>query len=320
MVFALRSSDAGPISGNHSGRPYHVFDDSDDEAIYLTAREWQGGHFPDEPVIWPTSDGIIGWDIFTDPNRSLDRPEAVAYDVQGNTLYVYWDMENDDYALIADENDVPAGLTKVYYREWTENRPLSIGNNGIPVGGIADRQHALLTEFDLLRPGRYGLDPNHLVSACIELTIDRIIDMSLSGNNMALLPSALYVNAFEGDGVLGRFENAQEDFERIDHENADAIVWLTMDGTPDGDPITDFSLSWYKLVEPGLGEPFTIRIDVTESMRRMLDEGADFAGYVISASSDGEFCLASLDLIDDTNDKSHLPTLVLVADFYGQDP
>lgn len=315
MVFALQSSDAGPVSGNHSGRPYHVFDDSDDEAIYLTARDWQGGHFPNEPVIWPTSDGIIGWDVFTDPNRSLDQAEAVTYDDKGNPLYVYWNPQTEDYELIPDENSVPLDLEKVYYSERTENRSLSIGNNGVPQGGTAERQHALLAEFDLMRPGRYGLDPNDLVSAHVELTIDRIVDMSLSGNNMLLIPSVLYVNAFSGYGVLGRFENAQEDFERIDHENADAMVWLTMDGTPDGDPITDFSPSWYKLVESGLGEPFTMNIDVTDAVRRILQDGASFAGFVFSCSPDGEYSLASIDLVDTMNGRSYLPTLVLVADF-----
>jgi hypothetical protein len=63
-----------------------------------------------------------------------------------------------------------------------------------------------------------------------------------------------------------------------------------------------------------------MHIDVTEPLRRMLDEGADFAGFVLSASSDGEFCLASLDLVADMNDKSYLPSLVLVADFNRQEP
>lgn len=72
--------------------------------------------------------------------------------------------------------------------------------------------------------------------------------MSLGGNHMALLPSLFYVNSFAGDGIVGRFENAQADFARIDHENADVSAPLTMDGTPKGTPITAFSLSWYKLV------------------------------------------------------------------------
>jgi hypothetical protein len=314
LTFRLQSTDAGEVSGNHAGRPYHIFNEPDDEAIYLTAGEWQGGHFPDAEVIWPISDGIIDWDVFTDPNRSSDRPEAVTYDVQGNSLYVYWNTATEEYTLIADENDVPEGLEKVYYADGIGNGTLNIGNNGIPSESTADRQHVLLSEFNLMRPDRYGLDPNHLVSAYVELTIDRIIDMSLGGNNMALIPSIMYVNAFVGDGVLGQFENAQEDFERIDHENADTFVWLTMDGTPDGDPITDFSLSWYKLVEPGLGEQYTIYIDVTESVRQMLDEEADFAGFVCSCSSDGEFCLASVDLVDTVNGTSYLPTLVLETD------
>ncbi len=108
-----------------------------------------------------------------------------------------------------------------------------------------------------------------------------------------------------------RDENAQADFERIDHENADAAVPLTMDGTVEGTPITDFSLSWYKLVEPGLGEPFTMAIDVTESVKRLLTEGASFSGFVISCSPDGEFCLASVDLVDDVRGKVYLPKLVL---------
>jgi hypothetical protein len=169
----------------------------------------------------------------------------------------------------------------------------------------------MLSEFNLTRPGRYGLDPNNLTSAYIELTIDRVIDMSLSGNNMALLPSLMYVNAYEADGILNLFENAQADFERIDHDTADVAIWLTIDGTVDGDPITDYSLSWYKLVDPGLDEEFTINIDVTDAVRQMLQDGVAFAGFVFSCSDDGEFCLASVDLVDTVNDETYLPTLVI---------
>jgi len=314
LNFTLKSADCGPVEGNHAGRPYHLFNHPDDEAIYLTAREWQGGHFADEPATWPMADGIISWEVFSDPNRASDRPEAVTCDADGTPLYVYYDSATDSYVLIADENDVTVALEKIYYTEKTKNRPLSIGNNGIPSGGFADRQHVLLTEFNLMRPGRYSLDPNHLVSAHVELTVDRIIDMSLGGNNMALLPTIMYVNAYNGDGILNLFENAQADFERIDHEGADTAVWLTIDGTADGDPITDFSLSWYKLVDPGRGEPFTISIDVTDAVRQMLQDDADFAGFVFSCSADGEFCLASVDLVDTVNGKTYLPTLVLQTD------
>ncbi len=235
LVFALQSSDTGPVAGDqHSGRPYHLFNDANDEAIYLTAREWSGGHTPTPDVVWPVPDGIIKWDVFTDPNGDSARPEAVTYAADGSVRYVYWDSVGESFVLIADENDVPAGLEKVRYEEWSSDLPLSIGNYGRKAGAMADRQHALLTEFKLERPGWYGLDPNALVSAHLELTIDRVVDMSLSGNNMALLPSLLYVNSFAGDGIVGRFENAQADFERIDHESADASVWLTMDGTPEG--------------------------------------------------------------------------------------
>ncbi len=311
LTFRLQSTDAGEVSGNHAGRPYHIFNSPDDEAIYLAAGEWQGGHFPDAEVTWPIADGIIDWDVFTDPNRSSDRPEAVTYDANGNILYVYWDPEKEDYALFADENAVPEGMEKVYYCEEISNSALNIGNNGIPSGGYTDRQHVLISEFNLMRPGRYGLDSDHLISAHIELTIDRVIDMSLSGNNMALLPSLMYVNAYNADGILNLFENAQVDFERVNHESAEVTVWLTIDGTADGDPITDFSLSWYKLVDPGLGDEFTIIIDVTDAVRRMLQDGAAFAGFVSSCSADGEFCLASVDLVDTINDMTYLPTLVL---------
>jgi hypothetical protein len=311
LSFRLQSTDAGETVGSHGGRPYHIFNSPEDEAIYLTVSEWQGGHFPDSEVTWPIADGIINWDVFTDPNRSSDRPEAVTYDSQGNTLYVYWNPDNEDYVLIADENDVPDVLEKVYYSEEIGNGTLNMGNNGIPSGGYTDRQQVLLSEYNLMRPGRYGLDPNNLVSARIELTIDRVVDMSLSGNNMALLPSLLFVNAYSGDGILNLFENAQADFERIDHETADAEIWLTIDGTADGDPITDYSLSWYKLVDPGLDEELSISIDVTDAVRQLLQDDAAFAGFVCSCSDDGEFCLASVDLVDTINGVTYLPTLIL---------
>ncbi|MBN1804157.1 MAG: hypothetical protein JW837_02790 [Sedimentisphaerales bacterium] len=311
LTFELQSTDSGAVEGNHAGRPYHIFNDLYDEAIYLTVGEWQGGHFPDAVWTWPLADGIISWNVFTDPNRSSDRPEAVTYDTQGNTLYVYWNPENEDYALFADQNDVPEGLEKVYYSKETDSGTLNIGNNGIPSGGYADRQHVLLSEFNLMRPKRYGLDPNNLVSAHVGLTIDRVIDMSHNGNNMALLPTVLFVNAYDGDGVLNDFTNAQTDFERIDHENADATVWLTMDGTPDANPITDFALVSYRLVDPGLNEQFTIYIDVTEAVRELLADDAEYTGFVLSCSADGDFTLASVDLVDTVNGTSYLPTLVL---------
>lgn len=314
LTFRLQSTDTGAVEGNHAGRPYQIFNEPDDEAIYLTVGEWQGGHFPDAEVIWPIADGIIDWDVFTDPNRASDRPEAVTYDSQDNTLYVYWDPMQEEYALIADENAVPEGFEKVYYEKQTGHGTLNIGNNGLPTGGYADRQHVLLSEFNLMRPSRYDLDPNNLVSAHIELTIDRIIDMSHNGNNMALLPTALYVNAYDGDGILNDFENAQADFERIDHANADAMVWLTMDGTVDGPPITDFALSYYRLVDPGLNEQFTIQIDVTDAVRTMLNDGSEYTGFVFSCPGNGDFTLASVDLVDTVNSETYLPTLVLETD------
>jgi hypothetical protein len=312
LGFALQSSDVGPITGDqHSGRPYHRFNDANDEAVYIVAAEWSGGHSPTPDVVWPIPDGIIEWDVFTDPNGESDRPEAVTYAADGSVRHVYWDPAVDDFVLVADENDVAEGLEKVRYEEWSSDLPMNMGNYGVKAGTSVDMQVALLSEFKLERPGWYDLDPNALVSARIELTIDRVVDMSLSGNNMALLPSMLYVNSFAGDGIVGRFENAQADFERIDHENADVSVCLTMDGTPEGTPITDFSLSWHKLVDPGLSEPLTLTIDVTESVRKLVKEGAAFAGFVLSCSADGEFCLASVDLVDDVRGKVYLPKLVL---------
>ena len=263
---------------------------------------------------WPRPDGILEWDVFADPNGGSGRPEVITYDAAGELRYVYWNAAGNDYVLLVDETDIPEGLTKLYYREWSSDLPLSLGNHGPVPGAAADVQHALLSEFKMERPGWYGLDPNHLTRASIELTIDRVIEMSLSGNNMALLPSVLYVNGFAGDGVVGRFENAQADFERIDHATPDAAVWLTMDGAADGTPITDFALSWHRLVDPGLGEPLTLTIDVTESVRRLLAEGVDFAGFILSCSPDGEFCLASIDLVDDVRGKAYLPALVLETD------
>jgi hypothetical protein len=311
LTFELQSTDSGAVEGNHAGRPYQIFNGIYDEAIYLTVGEWQGGHFPDEVWTWPLADGIISWDVFTDPNRSSDQPEAVTYDAQGNTLYVYWNPENEEYALFADQNDVPEGMEKVYYETGTSHGTLNIGNNGIPPGGQTDRQHVLLSEFNLMRPKRYGLDPDNLVSAHVGLTIDRVIDMSHNGNNMALLPSALFVNAYDGDGVLNNFTNAQTDFERIDHGNADAMVWLTMDGTVDGPPITDFALSHYRLVDPGLNEQFTIYIDVTEAVRELLADDAEYTGFIFSCPGDGDFTLASIDLVDTVNGATYLPILIL---------
>jgi hypothetical protein len=304
LVFQLQSTDGGETVGDHGGRPYQIFDDTDDEAIYLTVGEWGAGE------VWPTRDGIISWPTFNDPNYFLDASAAITIDADGQTRFVYWDAQTEIHVLLDNEDNVPVGLQKVYYETETGNSTLSIGNNGTSAGQLADRQHALLSEFNLQRPARYGLDPNSLVSATLEITIDRVIDMSLNGNNMALLPTAIYVNAFAGDGVLNDFTNAQVDFARIDHVNIDAMIWLTMDGTVDGPPITDFALAYYRLVT-NPGEQFMVHLDVTEAVLSLLAEGAEYAGFVLSCPGDGEFTLASVDLVDTVNGVNYLPSLIL---------
>jgi hypothetical protein len=46
----------------------------------------------------------------------------------------------------------------------------------------------------------------------------------------------------------------------------------------------------------------------------MLADGADFSGFVLSGSADGEFCLASIDLVDDVRGSDYLPALVIETD------
>jgi hypothetical protein len=89
------------------------------------------------------------------------------------------------------------------------------------------------------------------------------------------------------------------------------MVWLTMDGTVDGPPITDFALSHYRLVDPGLNEQFTIYIDVTEAVRELLADDAEYTGFIFSCPGDGDFTLASIDLVDTVNGATYLPILIL---------
>ena len=145
LTFKLQSTDAGEVTGSHSGRPYHIFDDADDEAIYLSVSEWQGGHFPDSAVTWPIADGIIDWDVFFDPNGASERPEAATYDAVGNTLYVYWNTTAEDYVLIADENDVPEAcekLTAAVGSSDVEDICLETGHIGIYVSSRCQREFA----------------------------------------------------------------------------------------------------------------------------------------------------------------------------------
>ncbi len=48
--------------------------------------------------------------------------------------------------------------------------------------------------------------------------------------------------------------------------------------------------------------------------RFLAGAATPFAGFVLSCSPDGEFCLASVDLVDDVNGKAYLPRLVLKYD------
>ena len=57
--------------------------------------------------------------------------------------------------------------------------------------------------------------------------------------------------------------------------------------------------------------PYTLLIDVTESVRQLLADEAAFSGFALSCSPDGEFCMASVDLVDDVRGKAYLPALVL---------
>ena len=309
LSFSLQSTDTEEISGNHGGRPYHIFDSISDEAIYLSARDWQGGHDPYAEVTWPLSDGIIDWDVTLEPNMANDPVGTMAKTEDGTLASVYWNEQEDSYVLVTDENDVSTDLTKLYYEPNQSNGALNLGNAGVTENGLADRQVAVLTEFNLLRANRVHLDPNSLVSAHLEVTIDRIVDMTLSGNNMSLIPSLMYINSYVGDGILNDFTNAQADFERIDQDEPNEVVWLTLDGTSEGAYITDFALSYYRLVDPGTGEQFTMSIDVTELVREQLEENAEYAGFALSGSPDGEFTLTSVDLVD--GDSNYLPKLVL---------
>jgi hypothetical protein len=314
LVFTMQSDDKDAIVPDDSGRlspligrPYHQIDGPNDTGIYLTVNDWQGGHDPDEQVTWPLSDGIINWPVFSDPNHTLDAEPALT--AEGKS--VYWDEDLNDYILAGPEDTVAGGLEKVYYLDHYYDSTLLLANNGIPTGGSADRQYALLCEFSLAEAQRWQLDPNALTSARLELTIDRVIDMSLQGNREALLPALLFVNAYDGDGLLDTFENVQTDFERIDHANADLVMFLTMDQTETGPPITDLALATYRLVDPGLGTHFVYEIDVTELVRQHLATESPFTGFALSCSGDGAFVVGSLDDVDVEHSISYLPKLVL---------
>ena len=310
--FILQSNDTNEISGDHGGRPYHVFNEGD-EAVYITVSDWQGGHDPDDHNAWPISDGFINWPTIDDPNGTTGRPEVYNVDSKGQIQYVYYNKTSGGYELYSSPDLSTESLVKQVYQEWENNGALNFGNNGLPSGGIADRQNAIVTEFDLNRPYLEGLNSENLISAYLEITIDRVVDMTLSGHNTSVIPSKMYVNAFAGDGIVGIYENAQADFDRIDHENADAEVWLTLDGKESGMSVTDFALSWYKLVDPGEGLPFTFQIDITDSLLDRLKDNVDFAGYTLSGSPDGDFTLASFDLVNNSTGDNYLPKLIITA-------
>ena len=314
VEFSLQSSDSGVVTDQHGGRPYHVFDTPEDEAIYITASDWEGGHDPTLPVKWPISDGFINWSVIQDPNGATGRPEVMTYNANGELAYLYLNVDTDEYEIHDSPELSDDTIKKLCYSEFKDSdSSLNFGNTGDPGRGLADRQNALITEFKLQRALDSGLAPDNLVSAKIEITIDDVVDMTLNGNNMALIPSKMFVNSFNADGILDRYENVQAAFDLIDHDNADNEVWLTLDNTETGWYVTDFTLSYYRLVAPGLDEPFTITIDVTDTFLNMLNEGSEYAGYVFSGSPDGDFTLASLDLVE-RDGRNYLPKLVITAD------
>ena len=312
--FILQSSDSGTTDGQHGGRPYHVLNGDSDEAVYLSASDWQGGHHPEDPVVWPLSDGFISWPTIDDPNGTSGRPEAYTLGANDTLQYLYYNKASGEYELHTSPDISTDTLVKQSYAEGIDvNGTLNFGNDGREGFRKQDCQHALITEFKLNRPYLSGMAVDNLISARLELTIDDVVDMTLSGHNGALTPSKLFVNAFTGDGIVGIYENAQADFDRIDPNSADAFVWMTIGGEQDDMAITDFTLSYYKLIISD-GEPYTFQIDVTDSFISMLEDDADFAGFILSGSSDGDYTLTSFDLVDSEVGKSYLPKLIITAD------
>ncbi len=319
-VITLQGS-ADEVDGfdqTHSGRAKNFIDilNPGDEAIYVEASDWSGGHNPNPTGAWPTSDGIVGWAYWDAANDDpADQgPEVVTHDSQ----FVYWDPVAEDYALYANEGSITPGHVKLYYKDNEQSiGPLGFGNNGVPSGSgfVSDRAVAIASQYKMDRVYAQGGSAAYLTDARFTIHIDDVINMDLVSTD-GELPSQAFVNVYAGDGDLLDQQKVQDAFNAADSGTAADTVNLEFEHPISGVfmPITDTALALNDFLN-GL-DTLQFDFDVTTEVAALMSAEEGYVALTLGTSSDGDFTLGSIDrVVLDTETgeviENNLPTLVL---------
>ncbi len=187
------------------------------------------------------------------------------------------------------------------------NFGMNFGNGGEHPEGF-DRQVKQLHEYRMDVAYGAGVTSDSLVSATVQIVVDGVLDMSLSGQTDLVASEWVYVNVFAGDGLLTTLADAQVDYDRCDRKQPaswDVVHHLVDD-------------NGFRISQDGLfdnGGQVVVNIDVTEELRTLLSGEPEFAGFSIAGSADSDFVLLSVD--GGSGTFAQLPRLILVGPALG---
>lgn len=187
------------------------------------------------------------------------------------------------------------------------NFGMNFGNAGLHPEGF-DRQVKQLHEYRMSPAYDAGITSTSLVSATIEIVVDGVLDMGLSGQTDLVGPEWMYVNVFAGDGLLTTLADAQIDYDRCDRMQP--ATWDVVHHLVDNDGL--------RITQDGVdanGGEIVLNIDVASEVQALLAGTPDFAGFSMAGSGDGEFVLLSVD--GGSGTFAQLPRLFLVGPALG---
>jgi hypothetical protein len=187
------------------------------------------------------------------------------------------------------------------------NFGMSFGNVGPQPEGF-DQQVKQLQEYRLGPAYAAGVTADNLQSATLQIIVDAVLDMTLSGQTDLITPQWMYVNVFVGDELLTTLEDAQLDFDRCDRARPDTWEIQYELLTAGGGRITADEID-------AAGGKIVLNIDVTEQVRELMAESPSAAGFTLAASADGDFVLMSVD--GGSGSTARLPRLLVVGGYIG---
>jgi hypothetical protein len=182
---------------------------------------------------------------------------------------------------------------------------MTFGNSGGGEKG-PDPQVKLLQEYDLAPVYAENITADTLESATLVINIDRVIDMTLGGATDLVGPATMYINVFEGDGILNEFPGLQDDFDRCDR--LDPFTWDTSAPLENEDGIRITEDLLFRTPDGRI----PIQFDVTERVRDLLTGESVYAGICAAGSNDGDLTLMSIDGGGGGNET--MPRLIIVGE------